>query len=89
MQTITVEVSDTVYRLLEVLTHADGTDAPRITVQDVVARLIDHVQQGIYRPGAWERDWLCQAFGHEWLEQLVPGDPYGRAGCEALFQRPR
>jgi hypothetical protein len=55
----------------------------------VIGQLIDHARQGVYRPGAWERDWLRQAFGDDWTEYLEPGDPYGRANCENIFQRPK
>lgn len=82
---ITVTVPDTVYALLEVLTRTDR----HTTVEDVVAELIDHAQQGVYRPGSWERPWLVQAFGDEWQRHLEPGDPHGRAGCERFFDRPR
>jgi hypothetical protein len=57
-------------------------------VKAVLLRLVDHAQQGVYRPGAWERDWLIQAFGSDFEDKLVPGDPYGRAGCDHIFQRP-
>lgn len=79
---IVVEVSDTVYKLLAVL----GDD-----VEAVVSQLIDHAQQGVYRPGAWEREWVCQAFGHEWFSKMEPGDPYNRsiASAAKLFERPR
>jgi hypothetical protein len=83
MRTITLEVHDTVYSLLEVL--AEGG----MTVEDVVGLLIDHAQQGVYRPGSWERHWLMQAFGDTWIKGLEPGDPHGRAGCEGIFERPR
>lgn len=83
MRTITLEVHDTVYSLLEVLAE-DG-----MTVEDVVGLLIDHAQQGVYRPGSWERDWLMHAFGDEWIKGLEPGDPHGREGCEGIFERPR
>jgi hypothetical protein len=84
MKKITVEVSDTVYQLLEVLSQ--GRAKPK--VEDVVLQLIDHAQQGVYRPGAWEREWLMQAFGPDWIEHLEGGDPYGREGCEDIFNRP-
>ncbi len=45
-------------------------------VAAVLAELADHAQQGVYRPGAWEREWLCQAFGWEWLERLEPDPEY-------------
>ncbi len=83
---ITIDMDDTVAALLEVLTH--GEYAPQ-SVEDVVSKLIDHAQQGVYRPGAWERDWLRQAFGDDWTEYLEPGDPYGRENCEHIFRRPR
>ena len=86
MKRIALDIDDTVYALLEVLTH--GKYAPQ-SVEDVVLELIDHAQQGVYRPGAWERDWLIQAFGNGWTEYLEPGDPYGRANCEHIFRRPR
>jgi hypothetical protein len=83
---ITIEVDDTVYTLLEVLTT--GAYAPS-SVEDVVSTLIDHAQQGVYRPGAWERYWLIQAFGDDWTDFLEPGDPYGRPNGEHIFERPR
>lgn len=57
--------------------------------QDVVEQLIDHAQQGVYRPGAWEREWLCQCFGYDWINNLQPGDPYGRPNCDHIFQKPQ
>lgn len=43
------------------------------TVLDVLA---DHAQQGVVRRGAWERGWLLQAFGYDWLDHMEP-DPEG------------
>lgn len=80
---ITVEVSDTVYNLLEVLAR----DHVGFSVEGIVSELIDHAQQGVYRPGAWERDWLIQAFGDEWIKHLEVGDPYGRPNGH-MFNRP-
>lgn len=50
--------------------------------------LADHAAQGVYRPGAWEREWLLQAFPGDFLEHLEPGDPYGRPGGDLLFTKP-
>jgi len=86
MKTVTLELDDTVYTLLEVLTR--GESAPQDTVEGVIYELINHAQQGVYRPGAWERDWLCQAVGDYWIEHLEPGDPYGRPDSPML-QRPK
>lgn len=83
---ITIEISETTYSLLEVLTRGDS---PYPTVKDVIEELCDHAQQGVYRPGAWERGWLIHAFGPEFEKHLEAGDPYGRDGCEQIFQRPR
>jgi hypothetical protein len=83
---ITIELNDAIYGLLEVLTYGEyGPDS----VKGVVMELIDHAQQGVYRPGAWERDWLRQAFGDDWTAYLEPGDPHGRSSCEPIFQRPK
>lgn len=81
MKKLTIEVSETVYELLCALD--DQAD-----VKYVVGRLIDHAQQGVYRPGAWERQWLCQIFGDEWTDRMEPGDPYGRPDSP-MFQRPK
>lgn len=86
MKRITIDIDATVYALLEVLTR--GESAPQ-SVEDVVLKLIDHAQQGVYRPGAWERGWLIQAFGDDWTGYLEAGDPYGRANCERIFERRR
>jgi hypothetical protein len=85
MPKITIEISDTVHQLLEALTKGDY--APR-TVEGVVTKLVDHAQQGVYRPGAWEREWLTQAFGDDWTHHLETGDPYGRPDSP-MFQRPK
>jgi hypothetical protein len=55
------------------------------TVQGVIGKLVDHANQGVYRPGAWERDWLCSAFGYDWTEGLET-DP---RPDHHMFQRPR
>jgi hypothetical protein len=87
MPKITIEIDDTVYRLLEVLTKgAEVTGAQ--TVKDVLLTLVDHAQQGVYRPGAWEREWLERVFPEGWQEHLEPGDPYGRPDSP-MFRRPR
>ena len=83
---ITIELDGIDYDLLQVLMC--GPYAPQ-SVEEVVGQLIDHARQGVYRPGAWERDWLRQAFGDDWTAYLDPGDPYGRADCEHIFERPK
>ena len=93
MPEITVTVTDEVAARLAVLTDpslltagATAADA----VRDAVAVLIDHAQQGVYRPGAFERDWLCQVFGDEWLTRLVPDTRPGMLSGDGrvIFDRP-
>jgi len=79
---ITIEIRDEQAALLATLDETGD-------VKNVLLQLIDHAQQGVYRPGAWEREWLCQAFGYDWFVKLEPGDPYGRPDCEHIFQRPK
>jgi hypothetical protein len=67
MKRITVEVTDQVAEYLAVL--ADPTEG-YATIDTVVEGLIDHAQQGVYRPGSWERGWLMQAFGDRWTGRL-------------------
>lgn len=86
LMTITVAIDQITYSLLEVLTKAD--DGAHPTIADVIVQLIDHVQQGIYRPGSWERGWLEQIFPCDWQQHLEPGDPYGRPDSP-MFQRPK
>lgn len=57
-------------------------------IKSVINRLIDAAQQGVYRPGANERELVCQVFGYDWIKKLEPGDPDGRPNCERIFQRP-
>ena len=68
---ITVHLPDEWVRNLEALVDPGrGLD----DVAAVLAELADHAQQGVYRPGAWERGWLRQAFGDDRLGRLEP-DP--------------
>lgn len=86
MAKIIIEVSDTVYSLLEVLTKGSFGPQPA-SVEEVVGVLVDHAQQGVYRPGAWERTWLEHVFSDDWQSFLEPGDPYGRPDCP-MFRKP-
>ena len=87
MKTITLELSDTVYSLLKVLTL--GKVAPFVEVEGVIYKLIDHAQQGVAGRRSWERDWLCQAFCNDWIQYMERGDPYGRPDSQKKFQRPK
>jgi len=78
---ITLDLDDVTAPLLATLDDQGS-------VEGTIYRLIDHAANGVYRPGSWERPWLCQAFGEDFLDHLEPGDPYGRAGMDSLFERP-
>ena len=74
--TLLVELDVQTYELLDVL----GTSSRvgnRGRVSDVVRVLIAHAAAGVRWPSSWERDWVTQAFGHEWLTEVerVPPSP--------------
>jgi hypothetical protein len=83
---VTVTLSVEVVRRLAVLS-GEGYGVNRVA--DVLATLADHAQQGVYRPGAWEREWLMQAFGDEWLTRLEPDTDDVSADGRVIFDRPR
>lgn len=80
LKPVTVKLTPVVIELLTVL--GDGS------AQQAIFKLIDHAQQGVYRPGSWEREWICQAFGSEWIAKMEPGCPYGRPNGH-MFQKPK
>jgi hypothetical protein len=84
--TITVDVPDEWVALLRVLGPEHQHDD--VAVREVILELIDHAQQGVYRPGSWERPWLEHAFGDEWQRHLEP-DPERTGDGRIIFQRPR
>ena len=59
---LTIELDEETVRLLQVLSE-HGAEA-------VLRELVDRAIDGVRRPGSWERQWLYQAFGDEWTEQL-------------------
>lgn len=83
---LVIKVSKIEYDLLAALINPEfGLKC----VEDVIEHLISNVHAGVYRPGSWERPWLCQAFGDDFTKNLEPGDPYGRPNCEAIFVKPK
>lgn len=85
---VTVTLPERTARLLAVL----GGDQPGslvAAVAPVLAQLADHAQQGVYRPMAWERDWVIQAFGDGWLDRLEPDTGDTAADGRVVFDRPR
>lgn len=75
---IQMSISRRTHELLEVLTHIEFAHDGDVT--GVILELIDHAQQGVYRPGSWERQWLIQCFGTDWIGHLeqTPGTPFQR-----------
>ncbi len=78
---ITVQLPEEWVRNLRALVDPTSglNDVPAVLVD-----LADHAQQGVYRPGAWEREWLCQALGYGWLERLEPDPEH-----PDIFERPK
>ncbi len=77
----------TVHFPAEWVSNLEALVDPDSGVEDVAAVLVelaDHAQQGVYRPRAWERGWLCQALGYGWLERLEPDPEH-----PDIFERPR
>jgi hypothetical protein len=75
--TVILQLHPRVAGLLSVLI---GPDTGIDDLQGVLLEIVDHVQQGIYRPGSWERPWLEQALGSDWQARLEPdpGTPFER-----------
>lgn len=82
---LTLELSQRVADLLTVLTT--GRYAPD-DLPGVIMKLIDHAQQGVYRPMANERDWLERVFGDEWQAALEPDTDRTAADGRIVFDRP-
>jgi hypothetical protein len=74
---VTVQLHPRVAALLSVLI---GPDTGLADLQGVLLEIVDHVQQGVYRPGSWERGWLEAALGSDWQARLEPepGTPFER-----------
>jgi len=83
---ITVTLPVEVARRLAVLA---GDDPSPGAAALALATLADHAQQGVYRPGAWERDWVCQVFGDDWLTRVEPDLDDVSADGRVIFDRPR
>lgn len=72
---VTIDVPDEMLPLLQLVGNGSAETA--------LLELIERAAQGVTRPGCWERPWLRQVFGDEWLSELEQ-DP------EAYWrQRPR
>lgn len=83
---VTVTIPERSARNLAVFIDPDqGLD----TLATVLAELADHAQQGVYRPGAWERGWITQVFGTEWLARVEPDTDDVAADGRVIFDRPR
>lgn len=81
--TITLTFTQTVAERLAAL--ADPSLGTRMGAEHALYRLADHAQQAVYRSGAWEREWICQALGYDWLANLEPDPEHADIG----WQRPR
>jgi hypothetical protein len=82
---ITIELSDETIAYLEVLgrdshlfDHCDLRQRQGASVPYVLQHLAQSAADGLRRPGAWEAQWVVQAFGNDWTGSLepIPGLPY-------------
>jgi len=64
-RTIDVELPREMWLRLDRLAEALPRDQKLSPLQSLIVDLLDHVQQGVYRSGAWERQWLEQCVGPE------------------------
>jgi hypothetical protein len=67
MHKLTIEVSSETFDYLSVLARGEFSGQ---TVLSVVRRLVHSAADGVRRPGAWERQWVEQAFGTDWQQHL-------------------
>ena len=67
---------------LGVLAGDDGRAYGEAAVIRVLLTLADHAQQGVARPGSWERGWVCQVFGDQWLSPAGPDPHHDRKAGE-------
>ncbi len=63
---ITLELPEDTLRLLEIVGNGHAEAA--------LLELVERATQGVTRPGCWERAWLRQVFGDDWI-QLLEEDP--------------
>jgi hypothetical protein len=66
--TVSIEIGEDDFKLLEALTRGKWPAAE--TVAGVIEHLARHAADGVRRPGAWERDWLIQCVGPEFVDEL-------------------
>jgi hypothetical protein len=85
---VTIRLGAVAHRLIQQIDR-------NCSVEEIIERICDHVQQGVYRPGAWERPWLVQCVGDDFEGNLQQGDPYALdeaydpLGLRSPFQKPR
>lgn len=63
MNELCIELTDEAIQRLDRLAEILGIDPQQDLAATLAARIFDHVDQGISRPDAWERDWLAQIVG--------------------------
>lgn len=65
---LTIDIDEEVARCLDVLC-AEGE-----TREELLRQFLGNIRSGVTRPGSWERPWLCQVVGHDWVANMEP-DP--------------
>jgi hypothetical protein len=89
-QVVTLTIHGEIAARLQALVDPDPEGMGHSDLAAVIHELIDHAQQGVYRPGAWERSWLCQAFGYDWIDRTEPDTRPDRLSADGrvIFDRP-
>ena len=59
MPQMTIEITDECRGRLETIANLANFPSP----EHVVARLVEHADEGIRRPDAWEREWIAKVVG--------------------------
>lgn len=72
-RTLELDLDERTWQRLECL-----ASAIRMSVEDLVVVLVDHVQKGVYSSASSERGWLTQVFGTEAVEQAYEADEVPR-----------
>ena len=70
--TLEIDLPDSMWQIIDRLAKADEMSGG--TAEGLITNLLDHVQQGVYRSGSWERGWLCQCIGEDAIEAAYRPD---------------
>ena len=76
-RTIELDLPDDVWKRIERLAGGMQWVDGMQPVEGLLTHLIDHIQQGVYRSGAWEREWLSQCVDEAAIQKAWEQDERG------------